>query len=144
MNQRLNATPKKHSDKAPVRWFRFKLALLILICALPAYGVIAYALRGGTWWVLAVYPVMSLLAFAVYGHDKKQARLQRQRTPENVLHGLEVLGGWPGALLAQQVFRHKTRKVTYQLVFWLIVLVHELFWFDHVVLGGNFLARHFY
>lgn len=64
--------------------------------------------------------------------------------PEKVLHATEILGGWPGALLAQQVFRHKTRKVSYQLMFWLIVTLHELFWVDRVLLGGNFLARHFF
>lgn len=40
----------------------------------------------------------------------------------------ELLGGWPGALIAQQKFRHKTRKVSFQVVFWAIVLVHQAFW----------------
>ncbi|MFY1668146.1 DUF1294 domain-containing protein [Pseudomonas sp. Pseu.R1] len=150
MNQRFNHSPDRkgsaqsRSEKTSVRFLKFKLAVLIVLCALPVYGVIAYALRGGSWLALAVYPVMSLLAFGLYGHDKKQARLQGARTPEKLLHGLEVLGGWPGALLAQQVFRHKTRKVSYQLMFWLIVSLHELYWLDRVLLGGNFLARHFY
>lgn len=38
----------------------------------------------------------------------------RWRTPENTLHVAELLGGWPGALVAQQLFRHKTRKISYQ------------------------------
>jgi uncharacterized membrane protein YsdA (DUF1294 family) len=61
-----------------------------------------------------------------------------------VLHASELLGGWPGALVAQQVFRHKTRKLSYQSAFWLIVTLHLLFWIDRVLLGGNFLSRHFY
>jgi uncharacterized membrane protein YsdA (DUF1294 family) len=42
--------------------------------------------------------------------------------------------------LAQQVFRHKTRKVSYQLLFWLIVLLHQVFWIDQMFLGANLLA----
>lgn len=40
------------------------------------------------------------------------------------MHLYEVLGGWPGGLLAQRLIRHKNRKLSYQLVFWLIVLLH--------------------
>jgi uncharacterized membrane protein YsdA (DUF1294 family) len=42
---------------------------------------------------------------------------------------MELVGGWPGALLAQQVFRHKTRKLSYQVVFWTIVVLHAVGWF---------------
>ncbi|MGV8663884.1 DUF1294 domain-containing protein, partial [Pseudomonas aeruginosa] len=49
------------------------------------------------------------------------------------------LGGWPGALVAQQVFRHKTRKLSFQLVFWGIVLLHQSFWLDSL-LGGRLSA----
>ena len=43
---------------------------------------------------------------------------------------LSILGGWPGALVAQQCFRHKTRKLSYQLVVWLIIAAHQLVWID--------------
>lgn len=144
MNQRFKADAASRSAKAPVRFFKFKLVVLLLLCALPAYGVVSIGLRGGSWLAVAIYPLMSLITFALYGYDKKQARSQGQRTPEKVLHAAELLGGWPGALVAQQVFRHKTRKFSYQVVFWLVVLLHELFWMDRVLLGGNFLTRHFY
>jgi len=49
------------------------------------------------------------------------------------------LGGWPGALLAQQLFRHKTRKLSYQLLFWAIVLLHQVFWAAWLFFGGRFL-----
>lgn len=70
------------------------------------------------------YGIMSLVVFVMYGIDKRAAGRGAQRIPENRLHLLELLGGWPGALLAQQLFRHKTRKGRYQLVFWLAVLVN--------------------
>jgi uncharacterized membrane protein YsdA (DUF1294 family) len=144
MNQRFQARTEHRTEKTSVRFLKFKLAMLLLLCALPVYGVVSIGLHGGSWLFSTIYPLMSLIAFGLYGHDKKQARTQGQRTPEKLLHGAELLGGWPGALVAQQVFRHKTRKFSYQLVFWLIVLLHELFWIDRLVLGGNFLTRHFY
>ena len=81
--------------------------------------------------VLAIYAVMSLITYAVYAHDKKCAREGRWRTSESTLHFLELLGGWPGALLAQRRLRHKCRKLSYQIVYWFIVLCNlaALVWF---------------
>ncbi len=72
----------------------------------------------------AVYGLMSLVCFVAYYRDKQFAIKGQQRTPEARLHLYEVLGGWPGGLLAQRLIRHKNRKLSYQLVFWLIVLLH--------------------
>ena len=82
-----------------------------------------------TWlWVGGIYAVLSLITFAVYAWDKRAARLGAQRTPETTLHFLELVGGWPGALVAQRLMRHKNAKVSYQCVFWLIVAVHLAGW----------------
>jgi uncharacterized membrane protein YsdA (DUF1294 family) len=78
--------------------------------------------------IASVYGLMSLITFVIYFFDKRAARLGRPRTPEATLHVLEVLGGWPGALLAQRLIRHKNAKVGYQVVFWLIVAVHVAGW----------------
>ena len=67
--------------------------------------------------VIGVYGLMSLITFAVYYLDKRAARLGRPRTPEATLHVLELLGGWPGALLAQRLIRHKNAKIGYLVVF---------------------------
>jgi len=80
--------------------------------------------RGGG----VVYGVMSVVTLIAYVLDKRAARDGRRRTPEAVLHGLELLGGWPGAFLAQRVVRHKNAKVGYQVVFWMIVAVHVAGW----------------
>jgi len=127
-----------------VRFLKLKLLALLLLCGLPGYGVVTYWTSGGSWLPAAIYGLMSVIAFALYGYDKKQARHDGQRTPEKLLHATELLGGWPGALLAQQVFRHKTRKFSYQLVFWLIVLLHELFWMDRLLFGGSLISRHLF
>ena len=79
------------------------------------------------FWVVVWYGVTSLILFLLYGFDKRAARLSRRRIPEARLHFLAVIGGIPGALLAQQVFRHKTRKTSFQLVTWAIVILHVAF-----------------
>lgn len=72
----------------------------------------------------AAYGGVSLVLFVMYWIDKRSAQRSAQRTAENTLHFFELFCGWPGALLAQRVFRHKTRKGSYQFVFWLAVLVN--------------------
>jgi uncharacterized membrane protein YsdA (DUF1294 family) len=74
--------------------------------------------------VLGSYAVMSVIAFFVYWHDKAAATHGRRRTPEAVLLGLAVLGGWPGAWLARHLFRHKTRKQPFRSLFWIAVAVN--------------------
>lgn len=78
--------------------------------------------------VLTVYAVMSVVTFGVYALDKRAAARGSRRTPEKVLHLLELLGGCPGAFLAQRLVRHKNRKPAYQLVFWSIVALHAAAW----------------
>lgn len=80
--------------------------------------------------VLAIYAVMSVVCFIAYYRDKHQSLRRQWRTPEATLHLLELLGGWPGGLIAQLALRHKIRKVAYQLIFWLIVMLHGLVWAD--------------
>ena len=72
--------------------------------------------------------ILSLITFILYGYDKVQARSFGWRVSENTLHIFEFLGGWPGALIGQHFFQHKTAKLPYQITFWLIVAVHQLFW----------------
>ena len=77
-------------------------------------------------WVAA----MSLLAFGITWHDKRRAQTGAWREPESALHLLELLGGWPGAFVAQRLFRHKTRKASYQFVFVLIIGLHQFLALD--------------
>jgi len=119
---------------------RFKALVLVLLCAAPLFGSVLLWYRGVSVIPLAAYGAVSVVAFLLYWSDKRKAREDSWRTPENVLHAVELAGGWPGALIAQQVFRHKTRKVSYQVVFWLIVLLHQVFWIDQLFLGGTLLS----
>ena len=86
----------------------------------------AASLIESPWLVLGFYLVMSLLTFVVYARDKAAAIQQRRRTPEKTLHWLALCGGWPGAWLAQQLLRHKSKKLSFKLVFWGTVLLHNL------------------
>jgi uncharacterized membrane protein YsdA (DUF1294 family) len=78
--------------------------------------------------VLGAYAVMSVVTFAAFGLDKRAARRGARRTPESTLHVLELLCGWPGALVARNVFKHKRAKPRYMIVLWLIVATHAAFW----------------
>jgi uncharacterized membrane protein YsdA (DUF1294 family) len=75
---------------------------------------------------LTVVLLASLLSFLLYGWDKRQARHGGRRIPEKTLHLAALLGGWPGAWAGQQVFRHKTQKVSFRIVFWLIVFLNAV------------------
>jgi len=68
--------------------------------------------------ISAWYVAASLWAFVAYALDKSAAQNGRWRTSENTLHAFSLLGGWPGALAAQTVLRHKTRKTEFLVVFW--------------------------
>jgi uncharacterized membrane protein YsdA (DUF1294 family)/cold shock CspA family protein len=74
--------------------------------------------------VVVTYLSMSLAAFLAYAIDKSAAERNRWRTSENTLLALGLFGGWPGALLAQGKFRHKTRKAEFQFMFWISVLIN--------------------
>lgn len=125
-----NARPRrKGAIKRPLP----KLLGLVLVCLLPALGLFRLAGQG-SYWLLCAYLLGSLLAFGLYLHDKRSALRSGWRTPETRLHLIALLGGWPGALIAQQAFRHKTRKFSFQLVFWLIVIAHQAAWLDYLYL----------
>jgi uncharacterized membrane protein YsdA (DUF1294 family) len=66
--------------------------------------------------------VISSITFLTYGYDKTQARNLEWRVSEYTLHLLGLLGGWPGALLGMHYFQHKTRKTSFLIPFWGIVL----------------------
>ena len=71
--------------------------------------------------IAAVYAIASAASFLAYAADKRAARSGAWRTPESTLHVLALAGGWPGALMAQALLRHKTQKSSFRAVFWLTV-----------------------
>ena len=74
--------------------------------------------------LVAVYGVASLVTYVVYALDKKAARKGAWRIPEVQLHLLALIGGWPGAMAAQQTLRHKSKKASFRFVFWITVILN--------------------
>jgi uncharacterized membrane protein YsdA (DUF1294 family) len=97
---------------------------LAVICGLVARGMLPLG-------ILILYLAASLAAVIAYGVDKSAAQNGRWRTPESTLHVLALMGGWPGALIAQRVFRHKSRKLSFRVAFLATVALNcvALLWF---------------
>ncbi|UTW11228.1 DUF1294 domain-containing protein [Marinobacterium rhizophilum] len=74
--------------------------------------------------VAGLYGLASLLTWLVYWKDKCAAQKEARRTPEKTLHLLALIGGWPGAMAAQQILRHKSIKGSFRFVFWLTVIAN--------------------
>ena len=116
---RLNAREIRHAGqkievpRTPSRVPRAAIgsASLAVAAGLASLGIVPVALA-------AVIVVASVVAYVMYWLDKSAAQQGGRRTPENTLHLVGVVGGWPGALIAQQQFRHKTIKQPFQAVFW--------------------------
>jgi uncharacterized membrane protein YsdA (DUF1294 family)/cold shock CspA family protein len=95
--------------------------------AIPAFAAVYYYVS--TQWtvrplVLLAYIGLSVVTFLVYAIDKSAARHGRWRRSENSLHLFGLAGGWPGALLAQQLLRHKSSKASFVAGFWCTVVAN--------------------
>jgi uncharacterized membrane protein YsdA (DUF1294 family)/cold shock CspA family protein len=97
---------------------------LLLAAAFAAF--VAGSVMTGKWpaTVAGFYLAASVVAFIAYALDKSAARNDRRRTPESTLHLFALAGGWPGALAAQRLLRHKSSKRSFQSAFWATVLIH--------------------
>ena len=108
------------------RFFILYFALMILSAYVTEnrfFRVIAFSHKA--FLVFAVYHLccINLCTFIAYGVDKKAARSGQWRIPEAHLHALEFLGGWIGAFIGQKFFKHKTKKRSYQVMFWLMLVL---------------------
>ncbi len=108
-------------ENSPTRWGTASLF------AIPAFLVV-YVATDLLWrpptWLALVYLATSAVTFLAYAIDKSSARRGAWRTSESTLHALAIAGGWPGALLAQQILRHKSAKAEFRSVFWVTVSVN--------------------
>ncbi len=74
--------------------------------------------------VVAIYVAVSMMTYVVYAVDKRAAVKKRRRVSEKTLHLMALVGGWPGAWLAQQQLRHKTQKIRFRRLFWVTVVLN--------------------
>ena len=73
--------------------------------------------------------VMSLITYVAFAIDKRRAMNGGWRIRESTLQLMELLGGWPGAILGMMLIRHKTKDTTYRTIHHLIVGLHVVIWF---------------
>ncbi len=108
-----NAKPRKKSH--------FSIYLTVLfITSLTA----SYYLNHLPQEILLTYLTMSVITYITYALDKSKAKRGTWRTPESTLHLLALFGGWPGAALAQQMLRHKSRKTEFRVTFYITVITN--------------------
>ena len=95
-----------------------------ILFAIIFIGIVAISVVAGKLppIVLAIYIGLSILTFFIYLGDKSAAKRGAWRTQESTLHFFALAGGWPGALVAQQKLRHKSKKESFRFVFWITVL----------------------
>ncbi|RNE64214.1 DUF1294 domain-containing protein [Cryobacterium tepidiphilum] len=109
--------------RARTRRERGAASYLVIFALLVGYATVSVR-----WplppWVAAIYVVASVACFCAYAADKRAAQAGRWRVSENTLLFLSAIGGWPGAIVAQQTLRHKTKKASFRFEFWVTVVVN--------------------
>jgi len=76
--------------------------------------------------VPGLYLIASTFAFIAYQRDKSRARHNQWRIPEDTLHLWSLIGGWPGAALAQKMYHHKSKKRSFQVVYWATIVLNGI------------------
>ena len=76
--------------------------------------------------VLLFVFIINAMTYWFYAQDKEAAQQGERRVPENTLHILSFLGGWPSAWLAQQRLRHKTQKQPFRNIYFCTIFLNLL------------------
>jgi uncharacterized membrane protein YsdA (DUF1294 family)/cold shock CspA family protein len=103
----------------PGSLFSITVATIFLISV-----AVAVFATNAPFWIIPAYLALSLVTYIAYAMDKSAARSGNWRTSEGTLHIFSLIGGWPGALVAQQTLRHKSRKQPFRFIFWLTVMAN--------------------
>jgi len=74
--------------------------------------------------LIGIYAAMSVISLFMYAKDKNAAQQDRWRTSESTLHTISLLGGWPGAAIAQSFLRHKSKKISFKVTYWVTVIAN--------------------
>ena len=148
VNQTISYTPKKDKDGRPRASLAFvkgakntsskrnpqsnrrlklkgKILVAISLCFMLAISVLALVNKLPIF-VLYLYCILSIIAFAFYKTDKFAAQQGHWRTPEKVLFVLSLLGGWPGGLISQQLIAHKSSKLSFRIKHSLMIILNLL------------------
>ncbi len=111
------STRRGQSRRSPGWSFAFGAALVAAAIAVACAHYLSFH------WIVAALAGLNIATFGLYGLDKRRARRGTVRVPERTLLFFGFVGGSPGALLGQKLFRHKTRKRSFQIMFWVLVVL---------------------
>ncbi|TPW75682.1 DUF1294 domain-containing protein [Schumannella soli] len=117
----------EHSGPRERLRLRIDFAGVLAILTVVAFVVLVFVVSvvfGLPPWVPSLYIAASIGCFVIYAVDKISAVRGRWRVRESTLILLGLVGGWPGAVIAQQLFRHKTRKAAFRTMFWVSVVIN--------------------
>lgn len=118
-------------------WYK-KTLLIFLVILLP----ISYFLGYSPILFSIIIFIASLLTYLAYVKDKAAATKGQWRVPEKTLHILSLFFGWPGAMIAQERLRHKTKKLSFRVVFWMTVFANVgVIYVMHTQYGTKFLKH---
>jgi len=120
---------KGHRKSGP--GLRQKIFSIFLFISFAGVLFFLFKYRAIPLELIGLYAGMSVIAFIMYSKDKSAAEWGTWRTSESTLHTLSLLGGWPGAALAQSFLRHKSKKVSFRITYWITVILNCgcLYWF---------------
>ena len=123
------AIAKNRRHRGQLQGEPIKIIVAVLV-ALLFLAYISHYNKAVALWML----VVSVVSFVTYRTDKQAALKNAWRVPENKLHFLDLIGGWPGGLIARQLWRHKTTKTSFVVTFWLTVIIN--------IIASNWLMRY--
>jgi len=81
--------------------------------------------------IMYVYILMGIITYFIYAIGKNKAKNNEYRISEKALLILSLLGGGIGALIAQQKLRHKNKKLSFLIPFWVSIFIN-IIWFSNV------------
>jgi uncharacterized membrane protein YsdA (DUF1294 family)/cold shock CspA family protein len=136
---KLSASVNESAEFHQISKYPFPVLETVLLSILPLIGSLHFAWLTANPIPLILYPVMSLLTFALYADDKSRAKRGAWRTSEQTLHLCELAGGWIGGFVAQRRLHHKSKKRSYQVTFRAIAILHTAFWIYWLFLGKTLL-----
>jgi uncharacterized membrane protein YsdA (DUF1294 family)/cold shock CspA family protein len=110
-------SPLKTAPGPGVGALMFAVVFLALVVGAVVTGNLPFM-------VLIAYLMASCVAYLAYFLDKVASLKGRRRTAESTLHLFSLLGGWPGAMIAQRTLRHKTQKQPFQVMYWATVVLN--------------------
>ncbi len=113
------------------RWIVLGLVIAPLLAFAALTG--ATSLQPYIAWLTA----WSIVTFAAYAIDKRQARRHGWRIPEVALHGLALVGGSIGGWIGLLGLRHKTRHPLFPLVLAVALTTQIVIGFMVVHLGSR-------